>query len=117
MVGLPAELGAWGEARRRGRPKTNRWVGPLGRVVRVRLASLAGSRKAVPFLATLTQEDLAVMQELLETGKVTPVIDRRYRLDEAAEALRYLGAGHARAKVVITVIADAGAALQQPALF
>jgi NADPH:quinone reductase-like Zn-dependent oxidoreductase len=100
-----------------GGPKTNRWVGPLGRVVGVRLASLAGSRKAVPFLATLTREDLVVMQELLETRKVTPVIDRRYRLDEAAEALRYLGAGHARAKVVITVIADAGAALQQPALF
>ena len=41
--------------------------------------------------------------ELLEAGKVVPVIDRRYHLREAAEALRYLGAGHAQGKVVITV--------------
>jgi NADPH:quinone reductase-like Zn-dependent oxidoreductase len=43
------------------------------------------------------------MKELLETGKVVPVIDRRYALNEVAEALRYLGEGHAQGKVVITV--------------
>ncbi len=43
------------------------------------------------------------MTELLEAGKVVPVIDRRYTLSEVPEALRYLGEGHARGKVVITV--------------
>jgi len=43
------------------------------------------------------------MQELLEAGKVTPVIDKRYELSELPEAMRYLGEGHARGKVVITV--------------
>ena len=49
------------------------------------------------------QKDLAFMKELLEVGKVVPVIDRCYPLNETAEALRYLGEGHAKGKVVITV--------------
>ncbi len=49
------------------------------------------------------QKDLGVMKELLETGKVLPVIDKRYSLSEVPEALRYLGEGHARGKVVITI--------------
>ena len=44
-----------------------------------------------------------LLQELLEAGKVTPVIDRRYELSEIADALRYLGEGHAQGKIVITV--------------
>ncbi len=48
-------------------------------------------------------KDLAFMKELIEAGKVKPVIDRRYTLSEVAEALRYYGEGHARGKVVITV--------------
>ena len=52
----------------------------------------------------INQKDLVVMKELLEAGKVIPVIDRRYPLSEAAEALRYLGEGHAKGKVVITVV-------------
>ena len=49
------------------------------------------------------QRDLVFMKELLEAGKVVPVIDRRYPLGETAEAIRYLEEGHARGKVVITV--------------
>ena len=49
------------------------------------------------------QEDLAILEELFEAGKVVPVIDRRYPLSETAEALRYLEEGHARGKVVITM--------------
>jgi len=53
--------------------------------------------------AKRNQKDLALLKELAEAGKVVPVIDRRYPLSEAAEALRYLGEGHARGKVVITM--------------
>jgi NADPH:quinone reductase-like Zn-dependent oxidoreductase len=87
-----------------GGPKKNRWIGPMGIAVRRRLASLIGSRRVVaPFLAQLNTEDLLVLTELIDAGKVTPVVERTYTLNEAAEALCYVGAGHARAKNVITV--------------
>ena len=54
-------------------------------------------------LADLNKDDLATLAGLMEAGKVTPVIDRTYKLSEAAEALRYLETGHARGKVVVTV--------------
>jgi NADPH:quinone reductase-like Zn-dependent oxidoreductase len=94
-----------------GGPKGNRWIGPLSQAVKLRLSSLAGSRRvAAPFLAKIRREDLVVLQELLETGAVTPVVDRHYELSEAAEALRYLGEGHARGKVVVTVLASSAQA-------
>jgi len=87
-----------------GGPKTNRFVGPLGQALKLRLASLGGSRKvAAPFLAKMNKEDMAVLQNLLADGKVTPVIDRRYELSEVPEALSYLGEGHAQGKIVINV--------------
>ena len=86
-----------------GAPKGNRLLGPLSHIVKVRLAALRSSRKVVFFIAKFNKEDMQVLQELLETGKVTPVIDKRYALSEIADALRYLGEGHARGKIVITV--------------
>ena len=65
--------------------------------------SMAGSKKMGALSAKPNQKDLAFLKELIEAGKVKPVIDRRYTLSEAAEALRYLGEGHARGKVVITL--------------
>jgi NADPH:quinone reductase-like Zn-dependent oxidoreductase len=61
------------------------------------------SQKFVTFMAKLNQADLTIMRELIATGKVTPVIDKRYRLSEVPEAIRYLEEGHARGKVVITL--------------
>ena len=55
------------------------------------------------FIAKIEKDDLAYMSELLESGKVRTVIDRRYELSRARDALRYLGERHARGKVVITV--------------
>jgi hypothetical protein len=55
------------------------------------------------FLAHMTQEDLTILGDLMQAGKVRSVIDRRYRLSEAPEAVRYVEEGHARGKVVITV--------------
>jgi NADPH:quinone reductase-like Zn-dependent oxidoreductase len=68
-------------------------------IVRARL----GTRWLVPFLATVTYEDLVVLKELVEAGKLRPVIDRVYSMEDAAEAVRYVGTGEARAKVVINI--------------
>jgi NADPH:quinone reductase-like Zn-dependent oxidoreductase len=86
-----------------GGPKANRWIGPLGGLAKLRLAALRSSQKVTFFLASITKADLLVLQELLEAGTVTPVIDRRYGLGEVADAFRYLGEGHAQGKVVVTV--------------
>ena len=55
------------------------------------------------FLAKVTPDDLAILCELIEAGTIRPVIDREYRLEDAAEALAYLGEGHAKGKVVVTI--------------
>jgi NADPH:quinone reductase-like Zn-dependent oxidoreductase len=86
-----------------GGPKTNRLIGPLGHCLKVLMASLPGSRDVKLFLAQVTKEDLTSLGELLEAGKMKPVIERRYELADAAEALRHLGEGHAQGKLVITV--------------
>ena len=67
------------------------------------LLSPAVSQRMVFFLAHQTKEDLAVLRELLETGKITPVIDQTYPLSDAAAAISYLEQGHARGKIVITM--------------
>jgi len=86
-----------------GAPKGNRLMGPLSHIVKVRLAALRGSQKAVFFIAKFNKADMLALRDLLEAGNVTPVIDRRYELSEIADALRYLGEGHAQGKVVLTV--------------
>jgi NADPH:quinone reductase-like Zn-dependent oxidoreductase len=81
-----------------------RLVGPIGHIVRLRLASLLrGSQKAVFFIAKTNRADMEILRELLETGKVKPVVVRKYELAETADAFRYLGEGHARGKVIVTV--------------
>ena len=65
--------------------------------------SMTGSKRIVNYVAQPNQEDLVFMKELLEGGKIRPVIDRRYPLGEVADAIRYLEEGHAKGKVIITV--------------
>ncbi len=67
------------------------------------LAARTGSKKFVRFIAKISGKDLALLKELLEAGKLVPVIDRCYPLSELAEAMRYFGVEHARGKVVITI--------------
>jgi len=74
-----------------------------GSIARILQTSMTGGKKMTNFLAIPNQNDLAFMKELLEAGKVVPVIDRRYMLSEVAEAVRYYGEGHTRGKVIITV--------------
>ncbi len=81
----------------------NSFLGPLGYFARMWLASQASRRTAVFFIAKFNRPDLDVIRELLESGQIRPVVDKRYELSEVAEALRYLGEGHARAKIVISV--------------
>ena len=68
------------------------------------LISMTESKKLGSMLARPTQKDLVSLIELVQAGKVAPVIDKRYPLREAAEALRYYGEGHVQGKIVITVI-------------
>jgi NADPH:quinone reductase-like Zn-dependent oxidoreductase len=75
----------------------------VGRALAAPVLSRFVSQKFITFVAKLNKQDLIVMRELMETGKITPVIDRRYRLSEAAEAMRYLETRRARGKVVITL--------------
>lgn len=67
------------------------------------LLSLLGSKKMRFFIANINQKDLGLLKDFLETGKVVPVIDRRYPLSRVAEALSYLEEKHAKGKIVITV--------------
>ncbi len=84
-----------------GGPNEGRWIGPLGRPIKALFMSPFVSQSMTMLLAEITKDDLLVMNELMEAGKVTPVIDRTYQLSEAAEAIRYLEEGHARGKVII----------------
>jgi NADPH:quinone reductase-like Zn-dependent oxidoreductase len=78
-------------------------LGPLKHLFGTRLVAVGRSQRVTNFIAKITKEDLAFLQELLAAGKVNSVIDRRYELSEIADALRYLGEGHASGKVVIGV--------------
>ena len=82
---------------------TYRGLGPLPHLVASHLKSKGRSQTAVSFLAKVTTEDLAVLRDLLDAGTIRPVIDRRYALEDAVDALEYLGQGHARGKVVVTI--------------
>ena len=71
-------------------------------MIKAPLLSLFGSQKAIPFISKPSQDDLILLGELIATGKLKPIIDRRYSLSEAADAVRHVEAGHARGKVLIT---------------
>jgi NADPH:quinone reductase-like Zn-dependent oxidoreductase len=79
------------------------WLGPLARFIHALALSPFVSQTLVPFVARPNKEDLTLICELVATGKVTPVIDKRFRLGDAPEAIRYLETGHARGKIVVTV--------------
>ena len=84
-------------------PKSNRWVGPLGRMVGMRLASMRGSTEAKPFVAKMNGDDMRLFAKLMAAGAVTPLVERQYELREVPAALTYLGDGHARGKLVVSV--------------
>jgi NADPH:quinone reductase-like Zn-dependent oxidoreductase len=80
-----------------------RWLGGTDRQLRAMMLSPLVGQKLGTFVNKENHEDLLVLGELIESGKVTPIIDRTYSLAEVPEAIRYLEEGHARGKVVISV--------------
>jgi len=78
-------------------------IGPIGLIIRAQALSRFVRHRLVIFTATPSKDNLATLRELAESGKITPIIDRTYPLAAAPDAIRYLEAEHARAKVVITV--------------
>jgi NADPH:quinone reductase-like Zn-dependent oxidoreductase len=86
-----------------GGPSDNPWLGPVTSLVKAYFVSPFVSQKMIFILAQANAEDLNVLRDLMQTGKLTPVIDRRYPLSETAQAIGYLEQGHAKGKVIITV--------------
>jgi len=83
---------------------TGRWmIRALARVIKALVLSRFVSQKLTMMITKVSKENLTTLCELMETGKVRPVIDRRYTLSEVPEAIRYLEEGHARGKVVINL--------------
>jgi len=81
----------------------DRWMGGFQRQMFAPLRGLFAKQKLLGLMFAERQEDLLTLKELIEAGKVTPVIDKTYPLSDAAEAIRYLEQGHARGKAVVTV--------------
>jgi NADPH:quinone reductase-like Zn-dependent oxidoreductase len=75
----------------------------MSRMIKAVVLSPFVSQKLGAFLAKPNKDDLEFLKELIEAGKLTPVIDRTYSLSDVPQAIRYLEEGHARGKVVITV--------------
>ena len=84
-------------------PKTNRLLGPVTHLIATLVSFMFAPQKAKSFVADVTSEPLLYLRQLLESGQITPVIERTYALSEAPDALRYLGTAHARGKLVITI--------------
>ena len=81
----------------------NPLIGPLGHIAAMWLGAKLGSPTATFFVADLNRPDLDFLGELLQTGQLKPVVEKRYELTEVADALRYMGDGHARGKLVIAI--------------
>ena len=79
------------------------WVGPADRIVPVALLSPFVKQRLLSLMAMEREEDLRVLAQMAEAGKFTPALDRTYPLIEAPDAVRYVGEGHARGKVVVTI--------------
>jgi NADPH:quinone reductase-like Zn-dependent oxidoreductase len=80
-----------------------RWIGPMGRVIRAMLLSPFVSQTLVPLQAKRSKADLQTLAELIDAGKLEPVIDRTYPLDQVPEAVGYVEQGHSRGKVLIAI--------------
>jgi NADPH:quinone reductase-like Zn-dependent oxidoreductase len=81
----------------------DRWLGGFQRQIFAPLRALFTEQKLMGLVSKERQQDLLTLKDLIEAGKLTPVIDKTYPLSEALQAIRYLEQGHARGKVVLTI--------------
>jgi NADPH:quinone reductase-like Zn-dependent oxidoreductase len=86
-----------------GGPSDGGLIGPMARPVKALLLAPFISQKMGMFMAELNKKDLTILGDLMQSGKVKPVIDRTYPLSQIADAIRYLEQGHARGKVIISM--------------
>lgn len=86
-----------------GGPKSGRVFGPMAHMARGLAAFALSKKSAKPFIASVNTESVGALAELVDRGVVEPVIGHRFELADVADALRLVGDGHARGKVVITV--------------
>lgn len=86
-----------------GAPKGNPIIGPLAHIIPLRLASLRASQHVVFFVAKFKCEDFMLLKEMFERGQLRTVVDRVYPLHEISDAMRYLGTGHAKGKIIVTM--------------
>ena len=86
-----------------GGPSDNSWLGPLTTSLKAYVVAPFVSQKLIFMLADANKDDLEVLRDLMQAGKLTPVIDRRYPLAETAQAIAYLEQGHAKGKVIVAV--------------
>lgn len=84
-----------------GSPKGNQIIGPLSHVIKINFGAIGSSQKVSFFIAHFSRADLSTLRELIEAGKLKPVVEKIYPLKETAEAMRHLGTGHARGKIVL----------------
>jgi NADPH:quinone reductase-like Zn-dependent oxidoreductase len=91
-------------------PQPGQWIGPVARVVGAVVTSKFSERKAIAYLSQVNRDDLRTLAELVEAGRLTPVIDRTYTFEQIPEAIGYLESGQARGKVVIRYIPSEGGA-------
>lgn len=81
----------------------SRWTGPLVNVVKMLVLKKLGSQEMSMMLAEMNKKDLDILIDLIQSGKLKPVIDKTYPFNQLPEAMRYLEEGHARGKVIVTV--------------
>jgi len=86
-----------------GGPNDSRWIGPFGRIIKTMVLSKFVDQQMGMMMADANHNDLTILADMMQSGKLKPVIDRTYKLGEVPAAIAYLEQGHARGKVVITV--------------
>ena len=84
-------------------PGSGNWLGPITRVGTAAIGSIFTDRKALPFLSSTSTDDLVVLRDLIEAGRLRPLIDRAYPLEATGEAIARVESGEAIGKVVISV--------------
>jgi NADPH:quinone reductase-like Zn-dependent oxidoreductase len=86
-----------------GAPRGSRLLGPLSHIIKVRVGGALSRRDTKFFVAKFNRSDLETLARMVKAGELSPVIDREYGLDQVADAFRYLGEGHAKGKIVVTM--------------